>query len=118
MPTVSVVKINSDGEQILGPEENFEANESQTIFDAAEDNKLNLPCGCLAGSCGSCRVFILEGSENLIAPSVIEENTLKNIAGDYKSKDPSSPFGNQSRIRLSCRAKLNGKGNVKLAPFK
>lgn len=118
MPTVSVVKINSDGDQVLGPEQVFEVEENRTIFDVAEDNKVELPHGCLAGSCGSCRIFILEGAENISPPSVIEENTIKNIAADYKSQNIASPFGDEKKIRLSCRAKINGQGNIKISPFK
>lgn len=118
MPTVSVVKINSSAEQVSTEEERFEIGENQTIFDAAEEENITMPHGCLAGSCGSCRVYVLEGAENINPPSLIEENTIKSIAADYREKDPASPFTNEKKIRLSCRAKINGKGNIKVSPFK
>jgi len=113
MPTVSVA-VNIDS-----PEEfqELEIELEQTIFDECEKSGLPLPHGCLAGSCGSCRVDILEGSEFLKAPSVIEQNTIDALKIELIEK-----YGEASvlskKIRLSCRARMIKDGKLKLRTFK
>ncbi|MFG1493347.1 2Fe-2S iron-sulfur cluster-binding protein [Halobacteriovorax sp. GFR7] len=79
----------------------FTIEEGQTIFDAIQDQGLTLPHGCLSGSCGSCRIQIIEGAENLQKPGIIEENTIEAIAPEHKEVS-------EGNIRLACRAKVTG----------
>ncbi len=74
----------------------YNVNPNQTIFDELEKQGLQLPHGCLAGSCGACKVEIIAGAENLSTPSAVELDTISSL------KD-----GNKI-IRLSCRAKITG----------
>ena len=67
MPTVSI----KDKNKSFGVEEN------SIVFDALETQNYELPHGCLAGSCGACRVVNSKGAENLKPPSEIEKNTEK-----------------------------------------
>lgn len=76
-----------------------ECQEGENLFQSFEEKGIKLPHGCLSGSCGSCRIEILEGNENLSEPSFIETDTLKSLATEY---------GNEKKIRLSCRAKILG----------
>jgi len=94
MPTVLV--------KALSPNENdqkFEVEAGRLLYDELERQGLVLPHGCLAGSCGSCRIEILEGAENLSNPGAVESDTISHIKSNY------SP---NKIIRLSCRAKVNG----------
>lgn len=104
MPIVSIIE-NKD---------TFEIKEGEILFDGLENLGFCLPHGCLAGSCGACRVEIIEGAENLQAPSEIEENTIKAIRENYvRIHGPDALKGKV--VRLSCRAKVLG--DVKIRPL-
>lgn len=62
------------------------------IRDAAEE--LGVPFGCRSGLCGTCRIDVVEGEENL------SELTEEEVAMDRDKKH-----------RLACQAKIN-KGTV------
>jgi ferredoxin len=102
MPTVLV--------QGRSPNENdqkFEVESGRILYDELERQGLVLPHGCLAGSCGSCRIEILEGAENLSIPGAVESDTISHIKQNYDSN---------KIVRLSCRAKVNG--DIKIAILK
>ncbi len=92
---------------IEGNENTFEIESEKILFDALADQGLELPHGCLSGSCGACRIEVISGEENLAAPSFIEKNTIESLMSDvaYKGK----------KIRLACRAKV--KGDLKFKPL-
>ena len=98
MPTVSV-------KLVTGEEYQLNANENEIIYDACERQGLKLPHGCLAGSCGTCRCYILSGNENLSPPSAVEEDTLKHLTEKYAEKYGNG-FLQGKTIRLSCRCKI------------
>ena len=103
MHTVSLLDENKD----------FEVKDGAIIFDALEDQGESLPHGCLSGSCGACRIEIVEGSENLHKASMIEENTIQAIVDNNKRiYGPDSMDG--KNIRLACRAKVHGDVKIKL----
>lgn len=77
----------------------------QNLFQSFEEKDIKLPHGCLSGSCGSCRIEIIEGEENLSAPSFIETDTLNSLANEYAPG---------TKLRLSCRAKINGPVTFKI----
>ena len=86
-------------------EQNFEVNSGLILFDELERLGLVLPHGCLAGSCGSCKIEILEGAENLSEPGLVELDTISSV----KSNFPGS-----SNIRMSCRAKVLGNVTIRV----
>jgi ferredoxin len=94
MPTV-LVKMASPNEKVM----KFEVVEGKILFDELERLGLLLPHGCLAGSCGSCRIEILEGAQNLSEPGVVETDTIHHIK---------ETCGVNKILRLSCRAKVMG----------
>ncbi|MGZ3788139.1 MAG: 2Fe-2S iron-sulfur cluster-binding protein [Bacteriovorax sp.] len=96
MPTV-LVKALSPNER----DQKIEVEEGRILFDELERQGLILPHGCLAGSCGSCRIEILEGAENLTQPGAVESDTILHLAKQNYS-------GLNKIIRLSCRAKVLG----------
>ena len=104
MPTVSLLPSKK------GPQELFQCTveNDQTLYDGHAKHGQELPHGCLAGSCGSCKVEILVGAENLNPPGAVESDTIKSIVETY-GKQPTYP------IRLACRAKV--KGDVTLRVF-
>lgn len=81
-----------------GKNEIIQANQGQTIFESLDSAGLNLPHGCLAGSCGSCVVEITHHPNNLQPMGFIETNTIESLSKFYPNKI----------IRLACRAKING----------
>lgn len=97
MPTVSIKNENKS----------FEVAEDSIIFNALEEQNHELPHGCLAGSCGACRVVITKGAENLSEPSAIEQNTIDAIKVNYQRIHGPDYLADKT-LRLSCRAKVKG----------
>lgn len=93
----------------------FEIEEGQIVFDALDNQGEKMPHGCLAGSCGACRIEILEGEQNLKPPSAIELNTIESIRENYETKHGEGSLKNRV-IRLACRARVLG--DVKIKPFR
>lgn len=93
----------------------FEVAKDEILYDALDNRGETLPHGCLAGSCGACRVEIISGAENLLPPGVIESNTIEAVKEEFvtlKGKE----FVAGKTIRLSCRAKVLG--DVTIRPIK
>jgi len=115
MPTVSVVNVDDQGNPIEGDITQVEVEENQLLLDALDVQGVKLPRGCMAGSCGTCRVEVLEGADNLSDPSFVESDTITHIHHSYKEAyDEDYLAGMQ--IRLTCRAKV--KGDVKIKVLK
>ncbi|MFA6236946.1 MAG: 2Fe-2S iron-sulfur cluster-binding protein [Bacteriovorax sp.] len=110
MPTVLVIpKLPNEKEQ------KFEVHEGKILFDELDRQGLSLPHGCLAGSCGSCRIEILEGTENLSPLGAVETDTVEAIKRNYCESSQSKEVINKN-IRLSCRAKVLG--DIKITVLK
>ena len=105
MPTVSLVNKNLE----------FQVDEGEVLFDALDSQGERLPHGCLAGSCGACRIEVLEGAENLKPPSLVEQNTIESIREEYEKKHGAGSLDGRT-IRLACRARVLG--DVKFKPFR
>lgn len=72
------------------------------IVEVAEKVGANIPFGCKENDCGDCMVEVVEGADNLSAPSVLEIDLLK------------QKFGKPSN-RLACQAMVLGDVTVKPA---
>jgi ferredoxin len=107
MPIVSL--------EIDGETKEIEAKEGARIFDELEKQGISLPHGCLAGSCGSCRILIIEGVENVSAPSTIEKDTVNHMKQTYMEKY-GEDYMKGKTLRLSCRAKVQGP--IRITPCK
>lgn len=90
----------------LNIEKDFKTDESKTIFDSLQDQGYELPHGCLAGSCGTCKIEVLSGEENLSSPGEIEQDTIESICESNKIPP-------ETIIRLACRAKAHGDCSIK-----
>lgn len=105
MPTV-LVKLKSPDENVPDISQKYKVNLNEILYDELERQGLALPHGCLAGSCGSCRIHVINGIENLSPMGVIETDTVDSIKNSYPGKT----------VRLSCRAKVLG--DVEITPLK
>lgn len=109
MPTV-LVHLPDSSESLNEKEPSkpreYKVNLSQILYDELDRQNLSLPHGCLAGSCGSCRIEVIKGIENLSPMGVVETDTIEHIKDSYPGKT----------VRLSCRAKVLG--DVEIAPLK
>lgn len=105
MPTVLV---HSESANEKNPSEirEYKVETGQLLYDELERQGLILPHGCLAGSCGSCRIHVANGLEFLSPMGVIETDTVNSIKDLYPNKN----------VRLSCRAKVHG--NIEITPLK
>lgn len=77
----------------------FELEENEIIYDGFDSRGEDLPHGCLSGSCGACRIEILEGELELKPPGSIEKNTVESI------RESNLAFQDKI-IRLACRARV------------
>ena len=103
MPKV-LVHVHSKTDQSLIETKLFEVDSNAIIYDALESQDFVLPHGCLAGSCGSCRIEMLQGRESLSDMSAVEKDTVESLTKDYPDKD----------LRLSCRARIKGDIEIKV----
>ncbi len=94
----------------------YEAEEDEIIYHALDRHGKKLPHGCLAGSCGSCRIIVLNGESNLKDPGYIETDTIRHLKESYQEKYGEDFLKNKT-IRLSCRAKIL-KNEIKIKPLK
>ena len=117
MPTVSVCEMNDNNTLEENSVKNCEVNEGEILFDELEKQEIKLPHGCIAGSCGSCRVWVVEGADQLKEPSAIEQNTLDAITQTY-NESVGNEFLEGKVLRLSCHARIQGSGIVVIAPLK
>lgn len=101
--------------KVLVDNQVFEVNEGEILYDSLCDRGMELPHGCLSGSCGACRIEIIEGRENLMKPGVVELDTIESLKDEFKSTY-GEDFVNSTEIRLACRAKVLG--DVKVKPIK
>jgi ferredoxin len=108
MPTV-LVSSNSPNQIDL----KYEVDEGKIIFDELERQGLVLPHGCLAGSCGSCRIEILQGAQNLSVAGAVESDTVLAIIKNYNDTGRGDLVSNKN-VRLSCRAKVLGDIKIKI----
>lgn len=92
---------------ILDKKIELNLEENEILYNGLEDQGIILPHGCLAGSCGACRVEVVEGQENLSPAGVIETNTLNALYAQYKTECGEEKMKGKT-IRLSCRAKVIG----------
>jgi ferredoxin-NADP reductase len=50
------------------------SGEYGNLLDLAEANGINIPCGCRAGSCGTCQVAVFSGEVDYVTKSDFETN--------------------------------------------
>lgn len=100
---------------IAGTDKVFDVKDNEVLYDALCDRGEQLPHGCLAGSCGACRIDVIEGVQNLAPATFIENNTLDAIKEEFTQKY-GPQFLEGKSLRLACRARV--KGDVQIKPIK
>ena len=98
---MSRILIESDD----APVQTVDAPDGGALVDLCDDNATAVPFSCRSASCGTCRVIVLEGGDQLLPPED-EELDILDIFGD----DPKVR-------RLACQAKMRpGLGVVRIRP--
>jgi len=82
-----MAKIKTDNEEI-------EVKDGESMIEACE--KLGVPFGCYEGICGSCRIEVIGGAENL--SELTEQEKM---------------LGMDANTRLACQCKIK-KGEIKI----
>lgn len=106
MPRVSIEDENMD----------FEIESGEVIFDGLDNHGYELPHGCLAGSCGACRIEVVSGQENLRPMGEVEKNTVEAIRQNYVRIHGAGALDGKT-VRLACRARIED-GEVSIKPLK
>jgi ferredoxin len=71
MATYAVKLIND-----AGLDSTLEVADDQTIFDAAEENDIDLPISCRSGSCSSCAGKIISGKVDQSDQAFLDQDQL------------------------------------------
>jgi 2Fe-2S ferredoxin len=98
MPTLFLE--TPDGEPL-----HIHAPEGGKLIDLCDDLAIPIPFSCRSASCGTCRIVVLEGADQLHAPED-EEADLLDVFGAAPDKQ-----------RLACQAKMRkGLGVLRVRP--
>ena len=96
-----VTFVSNDGESMT-----VSAREGGSLVDLCDDVGAPVPFGCRGATCGTCRVVVLEGAEELSAPQQDEKELL-------------AIFASPPSHRLACQAVMRaGGGRLVLRPVR
>lgn len=75
--------------------ETVDVKDGSTLLDYCQDRETPVDFACMSGSCGTCRIEVLEGIDSLSAKDEEEQDTLEHI-------------GDGPNYRLGCQITING----------
>lgn len=87
--TVSVITESNTGRIV-----EIEASEGAALIDLCDAHEAPIPFSCRSASCGTCRIHVLAGADELLSPAQDELDLL-----DVFNQAP-------PRVRLACQARL------------
>jgi ferredoxin len=88
--TTKVITESHNGERVV----QIDAPEEAALVDLCDEHDAPIPFSCRTASCGTCRIHVLEGAEELVPPAQDELDLLD----VFNHKPP--------QIRLTCQARL------------
>ena len=91
------VRFDSEEQELL-------VGESETFLTIYEKYDSPLMFGCMEGNCGTCKIRVIENSENLSPMELKEKDFLQSIGA---SEDE----------RLACQCKILGDVSIDVADF-
>ncbi|OAI41596.1 hypothetical protein AYO40_03000 [Planctomycetaceae bacterium SCGC AG-212-D15] len=104
MPKVTIVNEKKDIDVPEGSNLRIELQKAGVEVYAAKDKYLN----CWGhGLCGTCRVLVKKGMENLSPKGKLERFTLATMM---------TAIGHEEEMRLSCQANVNGDCSIETRP--
>ncbi len=96
MPTITFVTRDNDPLTV-------EAPDGGSLADLCDDTNAPIPFSCRSANCGTCRIHILEGEDELLAPNDEELDVL-----DIFAQAP-------PKYRLACQAQMRpGRGVLRV----
>lgn len=87
--TVKVITESNTGRIV-----EIDAPDGAALVDLCDEHNAPIPFNCRSASCGTCRIHVLEGADDLLPPAEDELDLLD----VFNLKPP--------RVRLTCQAKL------------
>lgn len=103
MHNVLLVDIKEDNSTKTN--ESYQVEGNSSLWSLLDSTGKSLPHGCLAGSCGACKILIIEGADQLKDPGPVEKDTIDHLAKRLLDKN-GDDFLDGKSLRLSCRAKF------------
>jgi ferredoxin len=88
----SIVKVIT--ESSTGRAVEIDAPEGAALVDLCDAHEAPIPFSCRSASCGTCRIHVLEGADDLLPPAEDELDLLD----VFNLKPP--------HVRLACQARL------------
>lgn len=98
---MAIVTFEAPGEKPL----TVNAKEGGTLGDLCDASSAPIPFSCRSATCGTCRLVVLEGANELLPPEE-DELDLLDVFGATPDKQ-----------RLACQAKIRpGEGKLRVRP--
>lgn len=108
MPKVTIVNEKKEIEVPAGSNLRVEARKAGIEIYSGKDKYLN----CRGfGLCGTCRVHVKAGMENLSAKGVLEKLNIS-----FHPLTAFAAIGHEDEIRLACQATVNGDCSIEVRP--
>ena len=108
MPKVTIVNQKKEVEVPAGSNLRVELRKADVPVYAGVNKYLN--CRGL-GFCGTCKVYVKEGMENISPKSFIEKVNL-----NFHPHTAFAAIGHEDEIRLACQMKINGDCKIETTP--